>query len=441
MPVDAVVNAANPDLVSDGGGVCGALFHRAGEGRMRAACAALGGCPVGSAVATPGFDLPVRYVVHAVGPVWQGGGAGEEELLLACYESALNLADELGAASVALPLVSTGAFGFPVRRGLAVARRAVEDFLRDHDQEVYLVVPERRAVDIGEDLFRAIAERLGGVSPESGGTAIEAPLPGAAPQMPGEPLPRRRGPVQGEALPADALPPHIPGVEGGPALGRLALHADLSLPDAPEAAVPGQAAPCDAASVCPAAASFPAAPTPGAPEPEPSAGASHPRLATGSSTTSRVASPAPKAAPKRPGCLGRLAESMRGRLKRGVSQELTDLLGNLDASFSQTLLRLIDERGLTDAQAYRRANVSRQLFSKIRNDDGYRPSKQTVLAFAVALELTLPETRDLLERAGLALSPASASDVIVEFFIERGCYDLFLINEALFAFDQPLLGA
>ena len=101
----------------------------------------------------------------------------------------------------------------------------------------------------------------------------------------------------------------------------------------------------------------------------------------------------------------------------------------------------LTERGMTDAQAYRKANVSRQLFSKIRGDRAYRPSKQTVLAFAVALELTLPETNDLLARAGFALSHASASDVIVEYFIGRGCHDLFLINEALFAFDQALLGA
>lgn len=368
MQVDAVVNPANPGLLSDGGGVCGALFRRAGEDRMRAACAKVGGCPVGGAVATPGFDLPARFVVHAVGPVWQGGDEGEEELLLSCYRSALDLADELGAASVALPLVSTGAFGVPVRLGLSVARRAVGAFLRDHDQEVYLVVPERRAVDIGSSLFQDIARRLDDAG------------------------------LIGPVCDADGLAPSVPpSPADGSSAARRPPYVVRPMPNA-----------------------------------APSCSQGLPSLDGG---------PVPSAGPSASRRVGRLAEAVRGRFGRGTSQELDKLLGNLDASFSQTLLRLIDERGMTDAQAYRRANVSRQLFSKIRNDPAYRPSKQTVLAFAVALGLTLPETSDLLGRAGFALSHASASDVIVEYFIGQGCHDLFLINEALFAFDQPLLGA
>ena len=121
--------------------------------------------------------------------------------------------------------------------------------------------------------------------------------------------------------------------------------------------------------------------------------------------------------------------------------ELSDLLDHLDASFAQAVLALIDARGLTDAQVYHRANLSRQLFSKIRKDDGYRPTKQTAIALAVALELTIDETQDLLRRAGLALSPSSKFDVIVSYFIEHGNYDIYELNAMLFAFDQPLLGS
>lgn len=113
---------------------------------------------------------------------------------------------------------------------------------------------------------------------------------------------------------------------------------------------------------------------------------------------------------------------------------LDDLLVKLDAGFSETLLKLIDRTG-------KKANVDRKLFSKIRNNPDYKPSKPTAVAFAIALELNLDETRDLIARAGYALGPSSKFDVIIEYFITRRDYDIFRINEALFAFDQSLLGA
>ena len=120
---------------------------------------------------------------------------------------------------------------------------------------------------------------------------------------------------------------------------------------------------------------------------------------------------------------------------------LDEALAHLDAGFSETLLKLIDRSGKKDAEIYRKANVDRRLFSKIRNNPDYKPSKPTAVAFAIALELSLPETRDLIARAGYALSPSSKFDIIIEYFIMQRDYDIFKINEALFAFDQSLLGA
>ncbi|WP_417062238.1 macro domain-containing protein [Enorma massiliensis] len=362
---DVLVNAANVRL-APGGGVCGALFSTAGFDEMRAACEAIGGCATGDAVATPAFNLPARWCVHAVGPIWRGGRAHEEELLHRCYRSAFARAVELGARSVAFPLISAGIYGFPVERALAIVREEVAAFLRHHDEvALTLVVFERAVVQMGNALVEQVQEYIDDEYVDSSSF-----------------MRRDMGELERE----------------------LQWTEDASAPLSVEMAEPVALPEClqedDASTVMP-----------------------RPFVAA----NIRMPGAAMPGAPSRAGAT--------------LDAEIAQLVATLDAPFSTTLLALIDARGMTDAEVYHRANISRQLFSKIRGNESYRPSKQTVVALAIALELDMSATQDLLARAGFTLSKSSKFDVIVRFFIERGIYDLFQLNEVLFAYDLPLVGS
>ena len=334
MPVDAIVNAANETLLG-GGGVDGAIHRAAGPGLLEE-CRRLNGCQTGQAKLTGGYRLPCRYVIHTVGPVWQGGGRGEREALASAYRESLRLAAEQGCETVAFPLISSGAYGYPRDEALSVATETIAGFLRENELTVFLVIFDKSAYRIRPDLMASLEAAI---------TRARADGLSARESACFAPSKRRR----------------IRPASGAMGLGRRAGE-DF-------------AAACDAA----------------APAAEPS--------------------------------------------------DLDAALRQLDESFSQMLLRKIDERGMKDSECYKKANIDRKLFSKIRSDVHYRPSKPTVLAFAIALELPLEETREMLMKAGFALSRSSKFDVIVEYFIRSGNYNVFEINEALFAFDQSLLGA
>ena len=317
MSVDAIVNAAKESLLG-GGGVDGCI-HRAAGPELLQECRTLGGCRTGEAKITGAYRLPCKYVIHTVGPVWNGGEYGEREQLASCYRTSLALAKEHCCETVAFPLISSGIFGYPKDQALRVAVDTIGEFLLHNDMTVYIVIFSRTAYQISSKLFADIAEYVDD-------HYVDAHTDSQRERL------RRMSVLESRTLSADA------------------------------AAAP---------------------------------------MAVGG---------------------------------------LDSLLAHLDAGFSETLLKLIDRSGKKDAEVYKKANVDRKLFSKIRNNPDYKPSKATAIAFAIALELSLPETRDLIARAGYALSPSSKFDVIIEYFIMQRDYDIFKINEALFAFDQSLLG-
>ncbi|OUQ75809.1 O-acetyl-ADP-ribose deacetylase [Flavonifractor sp. An100] len=319
MKVDAVVNAANESLLG-GGGVDGAI-HRAAGPELLAECRTLGGCKTGQAKITKGYCLPAKFVIHTVGPIWQGGSHRERELLVSAYRSSLEVALSYQCETVAFPLISSGVYGYPKDQALKVAVDTIGDFLLAHDMTVYLVIFDRVAYTIGGKLFADIAAYIDDRYVDTHTDSRET---------------QRR---------------------------RMAM---ASMPMEEEEWMP---APCTSAPF-----------------------------------------------------------------------GLDEALSKLDESFSQMLLRKIDECGMTDAQCYKKANIDRKLFSKIRSDVHYKPSKPTAMAFAIALELPLEEAREMLEKAGFAFSHANKFDIIVEYFIAHQNYNIFEINEALFAFDQSLLG-
>lgn len=420
MHCDAIVNAAKPSLLG-GGGVDGAIHAAAGP-ELLEECRTLGGCHTGDAKITRGYKLPAKYVIHTVGPVWQGGTNGEEQLLTSCYRRSLEVAVEYRLKSVAFPLISAGIYGYPKDQALTIARRTITDFLQEleDDIQVYLVVYDRTSFHLSTGLQQEIAEFIDehyiAAHPDfrrdsrnrPSFSAKSWPMPSASKSP--SPAPKqsmeKKKRLWDRFGSRDQKKPEAPSYSASHDVDYDALPFGASADfDMDEDLVLGasadfamqEALPFDKPSVPPSYDSWDA------------------------------------------GCRRSIRASRPSHAPDFDTVPLEDVLKQLDESFSESLLRRIDERGMTDAQCYKKANVDRKLFSKIRNDRNYRPSKVTAIAFAIALELSLPEMKDLLGKAGYALSRSSKFDVIIEYFISRGNYDIFEINEALFAFDQVSL--
>ena len=364
VEADAIVNTANPE-VAYGAGVDSAIYAAAGAEELLAERAKIGRMVPGAAAVTPAFKLSAKYIIHTVGPVWQGGDYGEAETVASCYRNALNLAKENDCESIAFPLIATGTYGFPKDLALKIAIAEISSFLFENDMTVYMVVYDKEAFVLSGKLFSDVTEYIKEneilqrqereyptASSQSFAKRRRRLLDAAANVREREP---RLEQTVWDAL-SDSMSPDL-------LLSELDDYQELSAP------------------------------------------------------------------------INMNADAIADAI--GIDERLK----NKGATFQESLFRIIDRKGLKDSVVYKKANIDRRLFSKIKSNVDYKPSKQTVLAFAIALELNLDETLDLLGRAGMTLSKSSEFDIIMEYCIDNRITNIMDINCILFDYDQPLLGA
>ena len=371
LECDAIVNPTNMDMMPSGG--VDAAIHEAAGQELLEYCKSFGGCGVGEAKISPAFNLPSKFVIHTVGPMWEGGEKGEALLLRSCYSEAMKLAIKEGCKSVAFPLISSGLFGYPKDRVLKEATDTIGLFLTEYEMDIYIVVYDKESFSISRGLFDGVKEYIDNnyidfealrgqrrrrteSEDDRVSSSYSMSISGAPPSR----KPPIRRPTKSEPLETEFLESKI--IDDEPSISYQSIADD------------GECSLLDFDFVC------------------------------------------------------------KSALPRGIFDDM-------DKGFADTLFYYIDKKGFTDVEAYKRSNVSKKTFSKIKCTPNYNPSKITAVSFAIGLRLNIEETRRLLRTAGICLSRSNKFDVIIEYFIVSGNYNsIFDVNEVLYQFDQLLLG-
>ena len=393
VAADAVVNTANPAPVIGAG--TDFAVHKAAGPKLLKAREKIGEIPVGCCRSTKAYDLPAKYVLHTVSPVWQDGEHGELSLLKAAYETALAEAKRLRCRSVAFPLMAAGSYGFPMDQALSVAISAFTDFLLTNEMQITLVIFNGKAFSLASGLFSDLKSYID------------------------ENYARRQSTLEyasGRRRPGAFHSSVSPDAEEAASFA-LSSAEDKKSPAVKEPFRPLASDQLLTGAFAPPAAEKKADIVPSSAKAEKKTASKPSYSLAAEQTAPRPA--AVKAAPK--------------------AASLNELLKQAESSFPEHLLRLIDEKGFKDSEVYHRAQVSRQLFNKIINKKYYPPGKNTVIQLALALELDLAQTQLFLSKAGYALTRASKADLVVQYYIERKQYSIPQINIALFDCGLPPL--
>ena len=406
MKTEAIVNTANAK-VTVGSGCDLAVYTAAGYEELLAyRREKIGIVPEGEVFLTPGFALPARYIIHAVSPLYKGGQEMEEEKLRSCYRKSLQLAKETGIRSIAFPLISTGSFGYPQEEGMRIAVDEISAFLLKNEMDIYLVVFSDRATALGGRLWPKLEEYIDRHYVEE----------------------KLREEYKGKLRER---------------LGRHMIKEDA---EAEELWRESYQAPSKAPS-SPAPAKMPPAPeaskTPSAPAPR----TSSVPAASGKSSASQMPHFDYIFKKKEAGTIKAANASFIdmedtaefARFGSRHEKRLEERIKHLSDTFSQYLLFLIQDKGMTNAEVYKRAIVDKKIFSKIKNNVDYHPQKRTAMCLCVGARLNLDETRDLLGRAGYALSPSDKTDVIFQYFIENEIYDMIELDVQLDEHGLPCI--
>ena len=432
MRTEAIVNTAN-EQPTVGPGCDRAVYQAAGYDQLlQWRKEHVGPVPEGDVFLTPGFKLPVKYIIHAVSPLYMDGKHREDELLRECYRKSLQLADEKGIRSVAFPLIATGGFGYPKEEGMRIAVDEINAFLLNSDLLVYLVVFDEKATQMGRSLYpdlEAYIDRNYVQKKHWEEYGDRSDYPRAARSAPS-------GAAPGGAVPGRVLP----GGAAAPSGQDLFRRRERPAPS-------GAAAPSGQDSFRRRAHSAPGAGAAPGVAPQ-AAGAAPP--------ASRPMSDGDKRGQNA------LARWKERRQKEVLSEEavplatdadlpledmaieemeskLAERMSHMKDTFTQYLLYLISQKGMDNAEVYKRAIVDKKVFSKIKNNPDYHPKKMTALCLCIGAKLNLDESKDLLARAGYALSPCDKTDIIFSYFIEHGIYDMIELDIQLEEHGLPCI--